>query len=73
MQTHARISYDLVSRTTFLSPEADIVLTHQHRYDGTGYQQGLVAEEIPLGARIFAVEEVLGACEAIFPASNTSR
>ena len=42
-------------------PAAEIVLTHQERYDGTGYPQGLVGEEIPLGARIFAVVDTLDA------------
>ncbi len=61
MQTHARIGYDLVSRIAFLAPAAEIVLTHQERYDGTGYPQGLVGNEIPLGARIFSVADTLDA------------
>jgi len=61
MQTHVRIGYDLVSRIAFLAPAAEIVLTHQERYDGTGYPQGLVGEEIPLGGRIFAVADALDA------------
>jgi putative nucleotidyltransferase with HDIG domain len=61
MQTHARIGYEWVSRVAFLSPAAQIVLTHQERYDGTGYPQGLAGEEIPLGARTFAVSDTLDA------------
>ena len=61
METHARVGYELVSRIAFLAPAAEIVLTHQERYDGTGYPQGLVGEEIPLGARIFAVADTLDA------------
>ena len=61
MQTHVRIGYDLVSRIAFLAPAAAIVLTHQERWDGTGYPQGLVGEEIPLGARIFAIADTLDA------------
>lgn len=61
MQTHARVGYDLVSRIGFLAPASEIVLTHQERYDGTGYPQGLVGEEIPIGARIFAVADTLDA------------
>jgi putative nucleotidyltransferase with HDIG domain len=61
MQSHARIGYDLVSRIAFLAPAAEIVLTHQERYDGTGYPQGLAGEEIPLGARIFAIADTLDA------------
>ncbi len=61
MQTHARIGYDLVSRIAFLASAAEIVLTHQERYDGTGYPQGLIGGEIPLGARLFAVSDTLDA------------
>ncbi len=61
IEAHARIGYDLVSRIAFLAPAAEIVLTHQERYDGTGYPQGLVGKEIPLGSRIFAVADTLDA------------
>jgi response regulator RpfG family c-di-GMP phosphodiesterase len=61
MQTHARIGYNMVSRIAFLAGAAEIVLTHQERYDGTGYPQGLVGDEIPVGSRIFAVADTLDA------------
>jgi response regulator RpfG family c-di-GMP phosphodiesterase len=61
MQSHVRVGYDLVCRVAFLAPAAAIVLTHQERFDGTGYPQGLVGKEIPLGARIFAVSDTLDA------------
>jgi len=61
MQTHARLGYDMVSRIAFLAGASEIVLTHQERHDGTGYPQGLVGDEIPLGARIFVVADTLDA------------
>jgi response regulator RpfG family c-di-GMP phosphodiesterase len=61
MQSHVRIGYDVVCRIAFLAGAAEIVLTHQERWDGTGYPQGLAGEEIPLGARIFAVADTLDA------------
>ena len=61
MESHARIGYELVARIAFLAGAAEIVLTHQERYDGTGYPQGLVGDEIPLGSRIFAVADTLDA------------
>jgi putative nucleotidyltransferase with HDIG domain len=61
MQTHVRIGYELLSRIPFLSSAAEIVLAHQERYDGAGYPQGLMGEEIPLGARIFAIADTLDA------------
>ena len=55
MKTHVRIGYELMSRVAFLASPAQIVLTHQECYDGTGYPQGLAGEQIPMGARIVAV------------------
>jgi response regulator RpfG family c-di-GMP phosphodiesterase len=61
MRRHARIGYELVKSISFLAGAAEIVLTHHERFNGSGYPQGLRAEEIPLGARIFAVADTLDA------------
>lgn len=61
MQAHVNIGYDLVSRISFLADPAEIVLTHQERFDGQGYPRGLAGSDIPLGARIFAVADTLDA------------
>lgn len=39
----------------------EIVYAHQERYDGSRYPRGLKGEQIPLGARIFAVADTLDA------------
>ena len=61
MQTHVRIGYEWMNRVAFLASAAQIVLAHHEFFDGTGYPQGLAGEEIPLGARIFAVADTLDA------------
>jgi putative nucleotidyltransferase with HDIG domain len=61
MEGHARTGYELVARIAFLAGAAEIVLTHHERYDGTGYPQGLMGNEIPMGARVFAVGDRLDA------------
>jgi len=61
MEAHVRIGYHLVCSIAFLASSAEIVLTHHERYDGRGYPQGLVGDEIPLSARIFAVADTLDA------------
>jgi putative two-component system response regulator len=38
-----------------------IALTHHERWDGSGYPQGLKAEEIPIGGRICALADVFDA------------
>ena len=40
---------------------ADIIRHHHERWNGTGYPDGLAAEDIPLGARIIAVADVYDA------------
>jgi putative nucleotidyltransferase with HDIG domain len=61
MRTHCEIGYNMVTRIPFLREAAEIVLAHQEYFDGTGYPRGLRGEEIPLGARIFAVADALDA------------
>ncbi len=61
MREHCYHGYQIVKKIPFLVEAAEIVYSHQERYDGTGYPRGLKAEEIPLGARIFSVADTLDA------------
>ena len=61
MRTHCAIGFEMLSRVPFLRDVAKIVLAHQEHYDGSGYPNGLKGEDIPLGARIFAVADTLDA------------
>jgi putative nucleotidyltransferase with HDIG domain len=61
MRTHCQRGYDILARVHTLREAAEIVLSHQESFDGTGYPRGLKGEEIPLGARIFAVADTLDA------------
>ncbi|MBI3805153.1 MAG: response regulator [Nitrospirae bacterium] len=61
MMTHAELGKRLLSRIDFLREPSEIVYSHQERYDGTGYPRGLKGEEIPLGARVFAIVDALDA------------
>ena len=61
MRTHCEIGYNMLVRIPFLREAAEIVLAHQEYYDGTGYPRGLRGEQIPLGARIFAIADALDA------------
>jgi putative nucleotidyltransferase with HDIG domain len=61
MQEHCYHGYQMIIRIPFLGEAAEIVYSHQERYDGTGYPRQLKGEEIPLGARIFAIADTLDA------------
>ncbi len=61
MRRHPEAGYRIVGRVTFLREAAEIVYAHHERYDGGGYPHGLQREEIPLGARLFAVADAYDA------------
>ncbi len=61
MKRHPQVGYEILRSIKFLASAAEIVLTHQERWDGTGYPNCLAGTEIPLGARIFAVVDTLDA------------
>lgn len=61
MKEHCERGYEIVRKIPFLREAAEIVYTHQERFDGTGYPRGLSGEDIPLGARIFAIADSLDA------------
>jgi putative nucleotidyltransferase with HDIG domain len=61
MQEHCYRGYQMLRKIPFLSEASDIVYSHQEKFDGSGYPRGLKSEQIPLGARIFAVADTLDA------------
>ncbi len=61
MRRHCLSGYQIVRKIPFLKEAADIVYSHQEFFDGGGYPRQLRGEEVPLGARIFAVADTLDA------------
>ena len=62
MQTHPILGEQMLGGVAFLrGPGLDIVRSHHERWDGYGYPDGMMEEEIPLPARIFAVADTLDA------------
>src|SRR5580692_646325 len=61
MREHCARGYQMLRKIPFLQEAAEIVYSHQEHYDGSGYPRKLRGEEIPLGARIFAVADTLDA------------
>jgi putative two-component system response regulator len=66
MKRHAAVGAELVQTIPYLSGSVPIIHHHHERWDGRGYPDGLVSEEIPFGARIVAVADS-------FDAMTTSR
>ncbi len=63
VETHAEEGHRLVrgSSSTILDMAATIALSHQEKWDGSGYPRGLTGEAIPIEGRIVAVADVFDA------------
>jgi HD-GYP domain-containing protein (c-di-GMP phosphodiesterase class II) len=61
MKRHPGIGHEMLRDISFLSGAAEIVHCHHERFDGKGYPRGLMGDEIPLGARIFAIADTFDA------------
>jgi len=61
MRRHPEWGQRILSGIPFLEAAAEIVCTHQERWDGGGYPRQLKGEAIPLGARVFAVADTYDA------------
>lgn len=61
MRTHPEKGHRIVAKIPSLKQAAEIILSHEERFDGTGYPHGLKGEQIPLGARLFAAIDTLDA------------
>ena len=57
MRTHPEIGVSILGRAGHFKRELLAVLYHHERMDGSGYPHGLVAEAIPIEARIVAVAD----------------
>jgi putative two-component system response regulator len=67
---HPQSGWNMVKDIEFFGMGRDLVLQHQERYDGSGYPQHLKGEEIFIGARLFAVVDVLDAMMSKRPYKN---
>jgi putative nucleotidyltransferase with HDIG domain len=61
MKQHTVLGDAIISETPFPWDIRPIVRNHHERWDGTGYPDGMAAEEIPLTARILCVADVYDA------------
>jgi len=63
MKKHSEIGAEILSgsRSAIMKMAESIALTHQERWDGSGYPNNLKGEEIPLAGRIVAICDVFDA------------
>ncbi|WP_263771297.1 response regulator [Propionivibrio soli] len=69
MKTHTTLGFNAITHAerslgkdvAFLSMAKEIALSHQEKWDGSGYPQGLSGDAIPISARLMAVADVYDA------------
>jgi len=76
MKTHCKLGRDAIQHAEdqlglevdFLKFAKEIAYGHQEKWDGSGYPEGLVGDDIPISARLMAVADVYDAliCRRIY-------
>jgi diguanylate cyclase (GGDEF)-like protein/putative nucleotidyltransferase with HDIG domain len=61
MKVHTVVGAEILEQVAFPYAVAPIVRSHHEKWDGSGYPDGLKAEDIPIGARILSAVDCLDA------------
>jgi adenylate cyclase len=68
MKTHSTIGHDVIEssirklgKNSFLTIAAEMAYSHQEKWDGSGYPQGLKGDSIPISGRLMALADVYDA------------
>ncbi len=61
MRTHPARGEDICRHLISIQPVLPIIRSHHERWDGSGYPDGLVGEQIPLLARILQIADIYDA------------
>jgi putative nucleotidyltransferase with HDIG domain len=67
VKQHSVIGANIVGKIEALQDLVPIVRHHHEHYDGNGYPDGLIGNEIPLGARIMALADAVEAMASTRP------
>ena len=61
MKKHVQYGLEIIQGSSWLQDAQDVVGSHHEKFDGSGYPKGLLATDIPINARIFAIVDVFDA------------
>ncbi len=59
LTTHTKIGRQIVEQIPFLEDASKIVFWHHERWDGTGYPEGLIADETPIASHVVSLCDAL--------------
>lgn len=57
IKNHSRVGYEIVSKNISLKKVSKYILYHHERWDGMGYPEGLMEDQIPLLSQIISVAD----------------
>ncbi|MGE5397911.1 MAG: HD-GYP domain-containing protein [Chitinophagales bacterium] len=61
IKNHSQAGRDILANSSALWDIIPSIYYHHERFDGTGYPEGLMGEEIPLGSRVISVADAFDA------------
>jgi HD-GYP domain-containing protein (c-di-GMP phosphodiesterase class II) len=67
IKNHPETGYEIIKGVEFPWPVAEMVYSHHERIDGSGYPRGLRRDEVPFGAHVLAVADVVEAMSSHRP------
>lgn len=69
MKNHVHIGSEILkdTRSPYLIEGEMIALNHHEKFDGSGYPEGKIAEDIPISARIVSIADVFDALTSVRP------
>lgn len=69
VKTHTSVGAEILSGdgSELITTAKTIALTHHEKWDGSGYPEGLVGEDIPVVGRIAAIADVFAALTSLTP------
>lgn len=67
IQEHPLIGVKIVEGVEFFRDKISVIRNHHERFDGSGYPDGLVGEDIPLRARIVSIADAFDAMTSLRP------
>jgi putative nucleotidyltransferase with HDIG domain len=71
MREHPAVGYRMLQRLEWDQRVFDVVLHHHERWDGSGYPYGLMADAVPVVARVVAIADALDAMTSLRPYRST--